>query len=214
MVLPTLTRYISGLVTLHRYCLVGGVWAALGVVTGGALVRLMAVIWVVVVIAVVVLIALVVVVVVVLVGGAFSGFSMTTGGLSGLSGRVGGPRGGGGGTWPVVLEGGLTGCLPGTGARSLGLGAGERVEGVSMVVDFSAVRVGERVRGGVGPAVGCLDSCPGGEPELGNEDGGERWVCVVVGVIEGSESVRLPLSWSLSLSLPLSLSLSRASRLV
>lgn len=41
MTLPTLTRYISGLVTLHRYCLVV---AARGVVTGGALVRLMAVI--------------------------------------------------------------------------------------------------------------------------------------------------------------------------
>lgn len=41
MILPTLTRYISGLVTLHRYCLEV---AALGVVTAGALVRLMAVI--------------------------------------------------------------------------------------------------------------------------------------------------------------------------
>lgn len=79
MILPTLTRYISGLVMLHRYCLVVAVWAALGVVTGGALVRLMAVIWVVVVI------AFVVDVVVVLVGRAFSGFSMSTGGLSGLS---------------------------------------------------------------------------------------------------------------------------------
>lgn len=109
MVLPTLTRYISGLVTLHRYCLVGGVWAARGVVTGGALVRLMAVIWVVVVIAVVV-------VVVVLVGGAFSDTSMTTRGLSGLSGQVGCPREGGGDILPVVLEGGLTGCLLGMGA--------------------------------------------------------------------------------------------------
>lgn len=84
MILPTLTRYISGLVMLHRYCLVVAVWAALGVVTGGALVRLMAVIWVVVVIIVVVVIAFVVDVVVVLVGRAFSGFSMSTGGLSGM----------------------------------------------------------------------------------------------------------------------------------
>lgn len=105
--LPTLTRYISGLVTLHRYCLVGGVWATLGVVTGGALVKLMAVIWVVVVVMpVVVVVVALVVVVMVLVGGALPGFSMTTGGLSGLSGRVGGPRGGGGGPRPVVFEGG------------------------------------------------------------------------------------------------------------
>lgn len=116
---PTLTRYISGLVTLHRYCLEGGVWATLGVVTGGALVRLMAVIWVVVVMAVVVVVVValvVVVVVVVLVGGAFTGFSVMTAGLSGLSGRVGGPSGGGGGTRPVVLEGGRGGYLPGAGA--------------------------------------------------------------------------------------------------
>lgn len=107
---------------------------------------------------VVVVIAVVVEVVVVLVGRAFSGFSMSNGGLSGLSGRWGGPRGGGGGTRPVVLEGGLPGCLSGTGAWSLGLGAEEEcVEGVLMVDDFSsAVRLGARVRGGVGSAVGCL----------------------------------------------------------
>lgn len=80
-VLPTRTRYISGFVTLHRYCLVGGACAALGVVTGGALVKLMAVIWVVVV--------PVLVVVILLVGAC--GLSGTPGGLAGLPGRAGGP---------------------------------------------------------------------------------------------------------------------------
>lgn len=119
-------------------------------VTGGALVRLMAVIWVVVVIAVVV-------VVVVLVGGAFSDTSMTTRGLSGLSGRVGCPRDGGGDILPVVLEGGLAGRLLGTGAELLSPG-----EGVLLAVDFlSAMTVGERTRGGVGPPAGPLGLCPG-----------------------------------------------------
>lgn len=91
----------------------GGVWATLGVVTGGALVRLMAVIWVVVMMAVVVVVVALVVVAA-LVGGAFAGISVTTVGLSGLSGRVGGPSGGGGGTQLVVLDGGREGCLLGT----------------------------------------------------------------------------------------------------
>lgn len=84
-------------------------------VTGGALVRLMAVIWVWVVTAVVVLAVV------------FTGFSVTNEGLSVLSGQVGGPSGGGGGPWPVVLE---AGCLSRVGAGSLGFGAGGRkVEG-------------------------------------------------------------------------------------
>lgn len=159
------------------------------VVTGGALVRLMAVFWVVVV--------LVVVVVVVLVGGVLAG-------LSGRSGRVGGPRGGGGGTRPVVLEGARGGCLPGTGAWSLGLGAGGRAKGVLKVertegVFSSPVSVGETMSGGVGPR-------PDGGPELGGRDGGGRWVrlWLDVGVMEGLESR----FWSRSLSL------SRASKLV
>ena len=211
--LPTLTRYISGLVTLHRYCLVGELWATLGVVTGGALVRLTAVIWVVIVVMPVVVLVAFVVVVMVLVGGALPGLSMTTGGLSGLSGRVGGPRGGGGGIRPVVFDGGRRGCLPGTGAWSFGLGAGgDGAEGVLTVGDLSPVRVGERVRGGVGLVGGGFGSRPGGGPEVRGVDGGERWVCVVVGVMGGSESVRLAQPRSRSLSLSLSLSL--ASRLV
>lgn len=125
---------------------------------------------------VVVVVAFVVVVV------AFTGFSVITGGFSGLSGRVGGPRGGGGGTWPVVLEGGRGGCLPGVGMRSLGFGAGgSGVDGILRVADgaggfSSPVRVGERVRGGVGSTGGCLGSRPGRGPELGNGEGGGRWV--------------------------------------
>lgn len=53
-----------------------------------------------------------------------------------------------------------------------------------MMVDLSSpVTEGERVRGGVGPAGGGLGSCPGGGPELGDGDGGERWVRVVVGLM-------------------------------
>lgn len=131
--------------------------------TGGALVRLMTVIWVV-----------VVALVVGRVGGAIPGFSTITGGLSG---RVGGPNGGGGGTLLVVFEGGRRGCLPGDGAWSLGFGAGgEGTEGVLRVVDggrslSSPVSVGERARGGVGPTGGRFGSCPLGGPELGDGDG-------------------------------------------
>lgn len=149
--LPTLTRYSSGLVMLHRYCLVGGVWALLGVVTGVALVRLMEVIWVVEV-----------------VGGAFVGFLVTTKGLPGLLVWVGGPNGGGKGALSVVLDGVGRGCLLGTGLWSLGFGAvGVRVEGDLWVVDgaggfSSPERVGEGVRGGGGPGGGCLGSRGGG----------------------------------------------------
>lgn len=79
-----------------------------------------------------------------------------------------------------------------------------------MVGDLPPVSVGERVRGGVGLARGSLGSHPGEGPELSGGDGGEWWVCVVVGVMGGSESVRLTRSRSCSLSF----SLSRASRLV
>lgn len=100
-----------------------GVWAALGVVTGGALVRLMAVICVEVVV------------------GIFSGFRTTNGGFSGLWGRVGGARGGGGATRPVVLDGGLTG----------GLSRGWEDGGEEVVL----MEGGGIVRRGVAPSAGC-----------------------------------------------------------
>lgn len=117
--------------TLHRYCLVGGAWATRGVVTGGALVRLMAVIWVV-----------VVGLAVVLAGGAFAGFSVAGAsggrGRSGLSGRAGGPGGGGGGTLPVVaLAGGSLGLGGAGGGGGRGLGVVDGAAGFCTVVTAS-----------------------------------------------------------------------------
>lgn len=100
-----------------------GVWPARGVVAGGALVRLMAVICVEVVV------------------GIFSGFRTTNGGLSGLWGRVGGARGGGGATRPVVLDGGLAGGLSRGGENGGG--------------DVVLVEGGGRVRRGVALSAGC-----------------------------------------------------------
>lgn len=115
-----------------------GVCAALGVVTGGALVRLMAVICEEVVV------------------GIFSGFRTINGVLSGLWGRVGGARGGGGATHPVVLDGGLTG----------GLTRGGEDEGGDIVL----VEGGGRVRTGVVPPAGCS------REGLETRDGATSWI--------------------------------------
>lgn len=116
-----------------------GVWASLGVVTGGPLVRLMEVIWVVVIMA-----------------GVLAVFSVITDGFSGFKGRDGGPGGGGGGTWFVVLDGGRGGRRPGPRPRSLVFaGGGAGVEGILEVAggvgDLSLVRAGEGERGDIGP---------------------------------------------------------------
>lgn len=196
--LPTLTRYISGFVTLQRYCLVGGGWAALGVVTGGALVKLMAVIWVVVVPAVDIVVAPVVVTLVV----GVCGLSGTDGGLPGLSGRAGSPGGEDEGICPVVLEGGLRGYLLWSGESALGLEVGVQLaDGVWIEIDSKSVG------GRVGPADGCLASSSGGL-EVGGGVKGDWCVCVDVGLIPASVSGGLTLSWSMFLSL------SRANRLV
>lgn len=142
----------------------GRVCTTLGVVTGGALVRLIAVNWV----------------VVVVMGWTFAGFSVTTDGFSGLPVLVVGPRGGEGGNRMVVLDGGRAGRLPWTEPRSLVLKTGE--EGVEEVleVDDGAVGLslpapaGEGGREGAGFGGGCLGS--GGELAVNTEVFGEGWL--------------------------------------
>lgn len=95
------------------------------------------------------------------------------------------------------------------------------MEGILGVADgagvfSSPVRIGVRMRGGVGCLGGCLGSNPRGA--MGLEDGveGGWWVCVAVGVRTGLESFSFTfsLSFSFSFSLSLSFSLSRANRFV
>lgn len=105
VVLPTLTRYISGLVTLHRYWRPGGAW------TGGVQVTLARVP----VVVVVTVVALVVVV------GRLPGTSITGGGFMG---SLPGGRSMGGRARLVVLDGGSGGCLPGVAGGTLGRGTG------------------------------------------------------------------------------------------
>lgn len=158
-----------------------GVWAPLGVVTGGPLVRLMEVIWVVVIMA-----------------GIFAGFSVITAGLSGWIGRDVGPCGGVSGNWLVVLD------------------VGAEVEEVwrvlGGVVGFSLVEAGDGDRGGICPSGGCLRSTSaGGTWRVGSSVGGEWWVWVVVGIMEGLDLVRC---FSSSCSRSFCLSFSRASSLL